>query len=355
MAQIQAGVTYVNGGQVNATNLNAHVNNAVLVPGAISDQAAASSCATSDSLLILQSGALKKATIAQVQASIAPDLTPYVNKDGSVAMTGELTLSSSTPAATLSAASKGYVDTGLAAKQGTIGYTPANKAGDTFTGPVVLNADPSVALGAATKQYADTKASLAGATFTGPVVLQADPSVALGAATKQYADTKQAALGYTPVNKAGDTMTGPLVLSGDATSNLNPVTKQQLDASSQIKAFVNFNGGKNTSGVLDVTGVVTNTSRLIRSSLNVASVVRNGAGDYTVNFTSPLADSNYLITSSGSWGSQQAGVAFIQTFPDISSAGAYSPHTSSSCRITCVDVVSNAVLDPENVYISIIR
>jgi len=58
MAQIQAGTTFANGGQVTATNLNAHVNNAVLIPGAISDQTAASSTSTADSILILQSGSL---------------------------------------------------------------------------------------------------------------------------------------------------------------------------------------------------------------------------------------------------------------------------------------------------------
>ena len=72
MAQIQAGITYADGAQVNATNLNAHVNNAVLVPGVISTQAAATSCTAGDSLLILQSGALKQATLAQVQAAIPP-------------------------------------------------------------------------------------------------------------------------------------------------------------------------------------------------------------------------------------------------------------------------------------------
>ncbi|MEB2353533.1 MAG: pyocin knob domain-containing protein [Burkholderiaceae bacterium] len=37
-----------------------------------------------------------------------------------------------------------------------LGYTPVNKAGDTMTGPLVLNAAPSAALGAATKGYVDT-------------------------------------------------------------------------------------------------------------------------------------------------------------------------------------------------------
>jgi hypothetical protein len=369
MAQIQAGVTYVNGGQVNATNLNAHVNNAVLVPGAISDQAAAASCTTADSVLILQSGALKKATLTQVQA--VADLTPYLLRSGASPMTGELTLSSSLPAATLSAASKGYVDTGLATKQASLGFTPVNKAGDTSVGPIALAADPVSALQVTTKQYVDTglatkQASLgftpvnkAGDTGVGPLALAADPAQPLEAATKQYVDTglatKQATLGFTPLNKAGDTMTGLLVLSGDATANLNPVTKQQLDASTSVRTWVNFNGGKNTSGVLDVTGVVTNTSRLIRGSLNVASVVRNGVGDYTINFTAPLVDTNYLIIGSGSWGSQQAGIAFIQIFPDINAAGTYSPHTTSSCRIISVDALSGPTFDAENIYISIIR
>jgi hypothetical protein len=201
MAQIQSGITYANGAQVNATNLNAHVNNAVLVPGAISDQAAAASCTTADNLLILQSGTLKKATIAQVQTSIAPDLSAYVNKNGSVAMTGELTLSSSTPAATLSAASKGYVDTGLATKQASLGFTPINKAGDTGVGSIALAADPVSALQVTTKQYVDTGLA-----------------------------TKQASLGFTPVNKAGDTMTGTLTLAANPVLPAQASTKAYVDA-----------------------------------------------------------------------------------------------------------------------------
>ena len=229
MAQIQAGTSYVDGAQVTAANLNAHVNNAVLVSGAISDRIAVDSCTTSDSVLVLQSDTLKRATLAQVQTSIAPDLSAYVNKNGSVAMTGELTLSSSTPAATLSAASKGYVDTGLATKQNTIGYTPANKAGDTFTGPVVLNANPSVALEAATKQYVDaaaaTKASLTGATFTGSVFLPwspVQPNPALQeAVNKSYVDT------FT-ISRGGATVAGTYVFSGKLQTESAPTAANDV-------------------------------------------------------------------------------------------------------------------------------
>ena len=219
MADIQAGTTYADGGQVTATNLNAHVNNASLVPGVISGKIAVDSVTSSDSILILQSAALRKATISQVQTAIAPDLTPYINRNGSVAMTGELTLSSSSPAGSLSAAPKQYVDTGLATKQASLGFTPVNKAGDTGVG--------SLALGV-------------GSTLT----LAADPAAALQASTKQYVDTglatKQASLGFTPINKAGDTGVGSLTIGAGNTLTLaaDPVSALQASTKAYVDAQV---------------------------------------------------------------------------------------------------------------------
>jgi hypothetical protein len=46
------------------------------------------------------------------------------------------------------------------------------------------------------------------------------------------------------------------------------------------KAWVQFNG---TSGA----------SPVIRGSFNLSSVTRNGTGDYTLNFTTAMADINY--------------------------------------------------------------
>jgi hypothetical protein len=51
------------------------------------------------------------------------------------------------------------------------------------------------------------------------------------------------------------------------------------------KAWVNFNG----------TGTVA-----IRASYNVSSITDNGTGDYTVNFTSALADGNYALSGTSS-------------------------------------------------------
>ena len=49
------------------------------------------------------------------------------------------------------------------------------------------------------------------------------------------------------------------------------------------RAWVNFNG----SGGITVNG-----------SFNVSSVVRNGTGDYTINFTNSMPDANYSVTQS---------------------------------------------------------
>jgi hypothetical protein len=97
--------------------------------------------------------------------------------------------------------------------------------GGTMTGPLVLSADPSVVLGAATKQYVDAQHALsvpvAGGTMTGALTLFGAPTAALHAATKAYADTM--------VPLAGGTMTGLLTLSAAPTANMHAVTKLYVD------------------------------------------------------------------------------------------------------------------------------
>ena len=51
------------------------------------------------------------------------------------------------------------------------------------------------------------------------------------------------------------------------------------------KTWVNFNG--------------TTSPGTIRSAYNVSSVTKNGTGDYTVNFTTALADTNYCAVTGG--------------------------------------------------------
>lgn len=55
------------------------------------------------------------------------------------------------------------------------------------------------------------------------------------------------------------------------------------------RAWVNFDGTRDSTG----TASTANTNRFIRASGNVTSVLRNGTGDYTVNFTTAMPDANY--------------------------------------------------------------
>lgn len=73
-------------------------------------------------------------------------------------------------------------------------------AGGTLTGPLILQANPSVPLGAATKSYVDAQVSTGGAgvylpiiggTLTGPLLLSTStPAAALEATSKDYVDTQ---------------------------------------------------------------------------------------------------------------------------------------------------------------------
>lgn len=59
------------------------------------------------------------------------------------------------------------------------------------------------------------------------------------------------------------------------------------------RAWVNFDGLRNASGGSDTL----NTNRFIRSSGNVTSVLRNGLGDYTITFTTAMANANYSVVA----------------------------------------------------------
>ena len=65
------------------------------------------------------------------------------------------------------------------------------------------------------------------------------------------------------------------------TSGSNSLTTAQI-YNGAAKAWVNFNG----------TGTVA-----IRAQFNVSSITDNGTGDYTVNFTTALADANYCVAT----------------------------------------------------------
>lgn len=77
-------------------------------------------------------------------------------------------------------------------------------------------------------------------------------------------------------------MAGKLTLS--TLNNDTGVLAVQNGMTGIAKAWVNFNG----------TGTVA-----IRDSFNISSVTRNGTGDYTLNFTTAMPNSNYAVQVMG--------------------------------------------------------
>ena len=121
---------------------------------------------------------------------------------------------------------------------------------------------------------------------------------------------------------ATDAVSTSKILNGAVTT----AKMGSAEQSGLAKAWVNFNG---TSTVA------------IRASYNVSSITDNGTGDYTVNFTTALADANYVAIAS----SQQSS----STSPLVTWAPRISGLTVSNFRVAsppenstsggCVDVL----------------
>lgn len=142
-----------------------------------------------------------------------------------------------------------------------------NEAGDTMTGFLTLNADPTAALHAATKQYVD---SVSGnitsdlSTLSGNLSSEIDSDIATysGFAESQF------------VNIAGDIMTGFLTLFADPTASGHAANKYYVDSqASSVQPTVQIDFTVGTD--LDVTQ---NTL-----PLNAGTTINPTASVYTVN------------------------------------------------------------------------
>ena len=88
--------------------------------------------------------------------------------------------------------------------------------------------------------------------------------------------------------------------------------------SGAAKAWVNFNG---TSTVA------------IRASFNVTSITDNGTGDYTVNFTTALADANYNVVGTCTTTIAGGGYLGVGIYATATGTGGASGMTTTTARI----------------------
>jgi hypothetical protein len=161
----------------------------------------------------------------------------------------------------------------------------------------------------------------------GTLAADSDTSLASQKAVKTYADTKNVGTQVSP-GTSGNVLTS----NGSVWTSAAP--------SNSVAAWVNFDG-TGTNG----------TNQTIRASLNVASVYKNGTGDYTITFTSALADAYYAaVGSCGTDGSHSN--LLMQMFCQASGA-AVAP-TSGGFRLTTT-VANGAIASIAYNMISVFR
>jgi hypothetical protein len=97
---------------------------------------------------------------------------------------------------------------------------------------------------------------------------------------------------------------------------------------------------------LTTSGNITLRRNTIRASYNVSSITDNGTGDYTVNFTTAMADANYVVTGAGEASTSSLGTYFG---PNNGTAP-----TTTACRIRLYNSTPSAT-DRDYVNVAIFR
>ena len=100
------------------------------------------------------------------------------------------------------------------------------------------------------------------------------------------------------------------------------------------KAWVNFNGV---------------TTATVRASYNVSSVTRNGAGDYTINFTNAMVDANYAVLGMNDDRSGGDG------WPQLKYANGTYPPSTTSCRVITGKYPGSSANDATHAMFAIFR
>lgn len=138
---------------------------------------------------------------------------------------------------------------------------------------------------------------------------------------------------------ADGAITGPKIAAG-AVSAVDLDGNQSGDAPIYgARAWVNFNG----------TGTIA-----IRASGNVSSITDGGAGNYTVNFTTAMQDTNYSVCTTARRVSAND-FNFGAMLRGTTSAGTNYPLSTSSCNVICGTVTNATFADSDVFCVSVFR
>ena len=229
--------------------------------------------------------------------------------DGATLSTAELNILDGVPA-TLTATELGYVDGVTSAIQTQLNAKQASDAD--LTAIAGLSSNGMIARTGAGTAAARTVTAGTGIAVTNGDGVSGNPTVAADLASQAEAE-------------AGT----------DNTKVMTPLRlRNALNASGSApvyacRAWVNFNG----------TGTVA-----IRASGNVSSITDNGVGDYTVNFTTAMQDTNYAVNGSADYSGSATNPVF-----------AYNTVSSGAVRLQTKNSTTGNAVDNPAVSVTIFR
>ena len=151
-----------------------------------------------------------------------------------------------------------------------------------------------------------------------------------------------------PITLNGTTGIVSPALDSDSSLTVGPAVMDTPTGSTPLfaaRAWVNFNG------INDTTDVVS----FIRASGNVASVLRNSVGNYTITFTTAMPDANYVVIASST--TDLATSADTVTVGVVASNEASAPNLKTTTQVTIGTAISGGApaTDCAEVYIAFLR
>jgi hypothetical protein len=159
--------------------------------------------------------------------------------------------------------------------------TKVSKAGDTMTGLLVLSADPSAALGAATKQYVDTAETDAVATASADATSKANAAQSAAEATASADATSKA-------NAAQSAATS--TASADATSKANAA---QAAAIAHADALTTADIAENTNLYYTAARAKAEAATLLANATKTnITITKDGSDNLTITAENGVADSS---------------------------------------------------------------
>jgi hypothetical protein len=166
----------------------------------------------------------------------------------------------------------------------------------------------------------------------------------------------QGAIGFTPVEQGGGAGMGNDKIrigwdGGSFRGNVNGTDVGRIIRNEAIQDT--FNGTLNATGAPPLYACrawvnFNGTNGSIRASGNVSSVVRNGVGDYTINFATAMPDANYAVAGFANYGTSAA------TAGILTAGNGYAP-LAGSVRIRTGDSATGVGQDAQFVNVVIFR